>query len=343
MSPARMQSEPRVIVTRERADLPHHLTVNPTCGYALAELLKVRAPENPPADFETFWRATYAQARAEEDRLDVARRLASQTIDGVRVSEMEYTSWDKVRVGGWLVEPPPGTPLRGLLVVGHGYGGRESPEYGWSREGFAALYPCARGFHRSARPDIPNVGTRHVVHGISSRETYVLRGCVAELWHAASILIRLYPALEERLYYVGGSFGGGLGALMLPWDARFKRAHLGVPTFGHHPLRLRWPCTGSGEGVRHYAASHPEVIEVLRYYDSATAAESVRIPTQTHAALFDPVVIPPGQFAVANSLRAPGSEIVVIPSAHFDPQPPVLTQQENERLNRGMIEFIKDA
>jgi cephalosporin-C deacetylase len=230
-----------------------------------------------------------------------------------------------------------------LIVTGHGYGGREGPEYGWSREGFAALYPCARGFHRSARADIPNVSTRHVVHGISKRETYVIRGCVAELWHAASILIGLYPALKECLHYAGGSFGGGLGALMLPWDARFKRAHLGVPTFGNHPIRLKWPSTGSGEGVRQYAARHPEVNEVLRYYDSATAAEFVRIPTQTHAALFDPAVIPPGQFAVANSLRAPGSEIVVIPCAHFDPQPPVLTQQENEQLNRGIVEFIKGA
>ena len=128
---------------------------------------------------------------------------------------------------------------------------------------------------------------------------------------------------------------------MLPWDRRFKRAHLSVPTFGHHPLRLQWPCTGSGESTRRYVQQHPEALEVLRYYDAATAATLVEIPTLTHAALFDPAVIPPGQFAVANSLRAHGSRIVAIPTAHFDPQPPILTLREQELLNREVMEFIK--
>ena len=336
-----MNHEPQLRVMRERVEIPHALPVNPTCGYALAGLLEVRAPEDSPRDFEAFWRETYAQARAEEGRLDIARRPASQTLDGVRVSELEFTSWEGARIGAWLVEPPEGHPPRGLLVVGHGYGGREGPEYGWSREGYAALYPCARGFNRSAHPDFPSESTTHVLHRLEQRERYVIRGCVAELWHAASVLIRLYPALEEHLFYAGVSFGGGLGALLLPWDRRFKRAHLSVPTFGNHPLRLRWPCTGAGESARKYAEQHPEAAGVLRYYDAATAATFVRIPTLTHAALFDPAVIPPGQFAVANSLRAPGSKLVVIPTAHFDPQPPLLSPQENEQLNREVVAFIK--
>jgi len=230
--------------------------------------------------------------------------------------------------------------LRGLIVVGHGYGGREGPDYAWARLGFAGLFPCARGFHRSSHPDLPNVSSRHVVHGLEYRETYIIRGCVAELWHAGSVLIRRHPTLSERLYYAGGSFGGGLGALMLPWDLRFKRAYLSVPTFGNHPIRLAWPCTGSGEGARQYVQQHPEAANVLRYYDAATAATFVRIPTHTHAALFDPGVIPPGQFAVANSLRAPGSEIVVIPCAHFDPQPPLLSPEETQRLSQDSFDFI---
>ena len=53
----------------------------------------------------------------------------------------------------------------------------------------------------------------------------------------------------RRLDYMGISFGGGIGALALPWDERFHRAHLNVPSFGHHPLRLTLPepdTTGSG-------------------------------------------------------------------------------------------------
>ncbi|MCW8131762.1 MAG: acetylxylan esterase [Planctomycetota bacterium] len=335
--------EPRLTVLREKVAPAHSISFDPTCGYTLADLLKVRAPENPPADFEAFWRETYAQARAADGDLAPSIRPVSQTIDGVRVFEIEYTSWDGFRTGGWLIEPPEGKQLRGLLVIGHGYGGREGPDYGWAREGYATLAPCARGFHRSASPAIPNVASKHVIHGIASKETYLIRGCVAELWHAGSVLTQRYPALADRLYYSGGSFGGGLGALMLPWDARFKRAHLSVPTFGHHPIRLSFVCTGSGEGARQHWLKHPEALEVLRYYDAATAATFVTIPTHTHAALFDPGVIPPGQFAVANSLRAPGSELVAVPCAHFEPVPPILTKEESEALSRSIVDFIGAA
>jgi cephalosporin-C deacetylase len=142
----------------------------------------------------------------------------------------------------------------------------------------------------------------HVVFGIVSRQTYILRACVASLWQAATVLSKLHPAVATNLNYSGESFGGGLGALMLPWDERFRRAHLVVPTFGHHPLRLQCPCAGSGEAVRQLYARQPGILDVLRYYDAAVAAQRITIPTLCMPALFDPAVPPPGQFAVANAL-----------------------------------------
>jgi len=59
------------------------------------------------------------------------------------------------------------------------------------------------------------------------------------------------------------------------------------------------PCTGSGEAVRDYAATHPEVLDVLRDYDAATAATYIECPVVVLPALRDPAVIPPGQFAIA--------------------------------------------
>jgi cephalosporin-C deacetylase len=154
-----------------------------------------------------------------------------------------------------------------------------------------------------------------VIHGITSRETYLIRACVASLWAAASALLALHPRLEGRIGYSGASFGGGLGALAMPWEERFRRGVLVVPTFGHHPLRLRCPCVGSGESVRRWRAAHPDVERVLPFFDAAISARHIAVPTLVAPALFDPAVPPPGQWAVANAI--PDARIHPLRAGHF--------------------------
>ena len=88
------------------------------------------------------------------------------------------------------------------------------------------------------------------VHGGCAADTVVVRGLGAP------------GAVSRRRggWYLGISFGGGIGALALPWDERFHRAHLNVPSFGHHPLRLGMPCVGSGEAVRRHQRRTGQVL-----------------------------------------------------------------------------------
>lgn len=278
--------------------MPEAPIFDPTYGYSREELLRVPAPDAAP-DFAEFWRETYRQTL--EQPLHIARREIESPVADFQLFEIEFASLDAFRVGAWLTVPKNADFRRGL-VASHGYGGREAPNFSLSGPPCAAIFPCARGFNRSARPDLPNDAARHVLHGIAARETYVHRGCVADLWAAASVLLQLFPQIEGDLDYEGGSFGGGIGALMLPWDARFSRAFLDVPSFGNHPLRVTLPCHGSGEAVRIYHQAHAEVMDVLAYFDAAVAAGFISTPTFVAAALSDPAVPPPGQFAVYNAL-----------------------------------------
>lgn len=290
----------------------HNFPFDPTYGWTEQQLRIVKAPE-APTDFNRFWEFTYSAAR--RVKLRTERREIASPNPSFRVFEVEFDSLDEVRIGGWITIPADGRVVRGV-VAGHGYGGREEPAFDLVPPSAVAIFPCARGFNRSAHAGLPNVANRHVLHGIEAKETYIHRGCVADLWCAASALIELHPRAAKRLHYFGGSFGGGIGALALPWDDRFHKAFLDVPSFGQHPLRLTFPCTGSGEAVRLYAQEHPEVAEVLRYFDAATAARLIKIPVLVAAALFDPAVPPPGQFAVFNAL--PGrKELYVRQAAHF--------------------------
>lgn len=291
---------------------PHAFPFDPTYGYDLEALLRIPTPEGPD-DFDTFWSDFYTAARAVSP--EPTMQYVGQTGD-FDVFDVIFTSVGGIQIGGWLTRPTQGPVTRGV-VVGHGYGGRDFPDDWLPMSQAAAIFPCMRGQSRSRQPDIPESAFEHVLHGITSRETYVHGGCTADLWCAASALLELVPETSNRLDYMGGSFGGGIGALALPWETRFQSAYLCVPSFGNHPLRLTQPCVGSGESVRLYHQEHPEVEGVLRYFDAATAALRVQVPVLVAAALFDPAVPPPGQFSVYNALPGP-KELFVLSAGHFE-------------------------
>lgn len=311
----------------------HDYPFDPGYGHDLAALLAVAAPEEP-ADFDRFWRALQARARAVAVAPEWREQPSPQP--HIRVFEIAFTSLDGVRIGGWLTRPRDEPVERGV-VIGHGYGGREGPDFDLPFRRAALIFPCARGISRSACAGISDQPDAHVLHGIEQRETCILGGCAADtVWCAASALLELFPMAARRLDYLGISFGGGVGALALPWDERFHRAHLNVPTFGHQTLRLALPCIGSGEAVRQRHIQTGRVLDTLRYFDAATAAQRLRIPVHVAAARFDPVVPPPGQFAIYNALAGP-KELFVLQAGHFDHAG---AAAENARLRDALAYFF---
>lgn len=303
--------------------LPHNFHFDPTYGYTLDRLLQIEGPDEPE-DFAEFWRARFERVR----NLAPEPRLVRQAGDhpDYEVYDLTYLSTDGDAIGGWLLTPRHAPVQRGL-VVGHGYGGREGPDFDLPVRNAALLFPCFRGLSRSRRPGISDNPAWHVLHDIDKRDRYILGGCVDDLWLAVTVLIGLFPQTLGHVGYLGLSFGGGIGALALPWDERIRIAHLNVPTFGHAPLRLSLPTLGSGEAVRVFERRHGRVLDTLRYYDAASAARHSRIPVHVAAALFDPVVAPPGQFAVYNCLPAP-KKLFVLDAGHVDY--PRRSEQERE-------------
>jgi cephalosporin-C deacetylase len=284
-----------------------------THGFGMADMLAIVAPSEPPG-FADFWTDLFASAQHVPPR-PVTRQIASD--GGVDIHDVEFSSLGDVRLGGWLAVPSDGRIDR-AMVVSHGYDGRAAPDLRLIPERTAAVFPCARGLPaRGHVAGIPAVAAEHVLHGIAAKETYVHAGCAADIWCAAAALLALLPTAPQRLDYVGGSFGGGIGALALPWDSRFDSAILTVPSFGHHDLRLTMRCTASGEAVRQHVARHPGARDVLRYFDAATAATRLTIPTLVAPALWDPAVPPPGQFAVYNALAGP-KKLYVMSAGHAD-------------------------
>lgn len=319
--------------SRQSARAPlfeHTLPFDPSCGYDRAALLAVTPPPGPD-DFDAFWQQTRAECDAVPLNLQV-RPLESPS-PAHRLHALRFSTLGGVKVGAWLVTPVDGN-IDTAAVVGHGYGGRDAPD--WPIQRGAFLFFCAPGFHLSADPELPNECYQHVLHGITHRDTYIIRYCVAAIWSSARALETYFERTFSRLYYFGGSFGGGLGALAMPHDARFTKCVFNVPTFGHQPIRLTCRGQGSGEAVRLYAEEHPEVIDVLHYYDAGTAATRITIPNVTAPALFDPAVAPPGQFAVSNPMARHGHQFI-LSAGHFEYAD---AQREDRALNQLVDSFI---
>jgi len=291
----------------------HSFDFDPAYGLSVEELLAIEPPAEPEG-FDAFWRARYHRARA-VDPQPVLSSSQSRHPDW-QVFDITFLSTGGFAIGGWLLLPPDGIVTRGL-VVGHGYGGREQPDFDMPVQQTAMLFPCFRGLSRSTRAPIPADPAGHVLQGIDDPEHYIIGGCVEDLWLAVSTLAALYPHLVGRIGYSGISFGGGIGALAMPFDARIDRGYLEVPTFGHRPLWLDLPTTGSASAVQVYRQDHPDVLKNLALFDAATAASRIGVPMLVAAALFDPAVAPPCQFAVANALPK-FNEIFILAAGHFD-------------------------
>jgi cephalosporin-C deacetylase len=293
----------------------HPFDFDPTYGLNLDGLRAMRPPPAPP-NFDAFWRARHVRALGVDPRPRL--EMSGSSHPNWRVHDVVYASTDEFPIGGWLLLPRAGTVKRGL-VVGHGYGGRDQPDFDIPVEETAVLFPCFRGLSRSARPPISSDPAWHVLHDIDDPGRYILGGCVEDLWLAVSVLIALHPGLDGRIGYIGASFGGGIGALAMAFDRRIDRGHLIVPSFGDMPLWLTLPTIGSAHSVQNYRKTHPNVLETLKLFDAATAASRIEVPMLFAVARFDPAVAPPCQFAVANApVTSNPDELVILDAGHFD-------------------------
>lgn len=300
---------------------------DPSYGYSAAQLLTVNAPKEPQ-DFDDFWQMRYQKA------LNVSPQPRIKNIHcepaGWQLFDIRYTSTDNFSIGGWLLLPKSGVIKRGF-IIGHGYGGRDAPDWHLPFNDAALLFPCFRGLGLSAHEGISADPYWHVRHHIEQADSYILGGCVEDVWTAVSALLNLFPRLAGHLGYLGISFAGGIGALALATERRIARGHLNVPTFGNQPLRLRLPSQGSANSVQQYYQDHKkQTLKVLRYFDAATAAKRITIPMHCACALFDPCVAPPGQFAVYNAL--PGrKQLFTLDAGHYNY--PNQQQQEHQLIN----------
>ncbi|MEO0446050.1 MAG: acetylxylan esterase [Verrucomicrobiota bacterium] len=306
----------------------HEYPFDPSYGLGERELLRVEPPE-PPRDFAAFWKERFENVSGRPT--DVKLTLCGHQAHGEwLISELRYRSTDDFLIRGWALVPKEGEVRRGFVCL-HGYGGISGPSFDLPLRDAVLFFPCLRGISASRHPKISEDPRWHVLHDIDQRERYIHGGCVEDTWLGVTALLEQFPQVEGRVGLLGISFGGGIGMLAMPWDERICRAHVEVPSFGHQALRLTLPTVGSGAAVIDFERKHGGVLDTLLYYDAAHAARFTEQPVHVAAALFDPMVAPPGQFAIYRALAGP-RELYVLEAGHYEY--PNQAKQRKELLHR---------
>ncbi len=261
------------------------------------ELLQIRG-DVPVADFKDFWTAQYAAARAWKVFYKVEDELWSPQPD-CRIYRVRFTSTDGFSIGMWISRPAEST---GGMLLAHGYGNPSAPPVA-SSPGRTIVEPCVRGLGLSQCKEIPWQTGDHAMYGFDDPGRYVITGGVRDLWIALTIMIDMFPDTADNIVCSGGSLGGGMGAMCIPWDDRIHYGDLNVPTLGGR-IVLNYPAKpGSpGENRRLKALESAAGMRIIDLCNASAAAQFIRVPTIVTPALSDPTVPPPGQFAVANSI-----------------------------------------
>lgn len=287
---------------------------DPSYGYSLDDLLAIEAPAEEEGYAEAWqsWHHKAIQLSPKPKLTDTGRDHGEW-----RIFDVYYQSTDGVQIGGWMLLPKSGKVKRGF-VIGHGYGGRTEPVFDLPFKDAALLFFCARGISRSPHGTISDKPYWHVLHDIQDRERYIMRGCAEDIWLGVSALIRLFPQVKDHIGYIGTSFAGGVGAMALAWDKRIQRAYFSVPSFGNQPLRLQLKSLGSAFSLRRFERKNPGMASyTLAWYDAAIAARHIDIPVLCALAPIDPVVAPPGQFSIYNSL-AGEKQLFLLEAGHME-------------------------
>lgn len=312
----------------------HYLEASKT--FSLESLLAVKAPE-APHDFNDFWQSAYKSIL--NFNVNVQLQDPNRIVNNWRVINVSYNSTHNTTISGWLLIPKDKAPTRGF-VVGHGYANVHGPNFDLPFSDAALFFPCCRGLGVSQNPPISEEPQWHVLHDIDNPKQYILKGCVEDTWLAISSLLILFPFLAGKLGFLGISFTGGVGVLAMACEKRISRAHFNVPTFGHHRIRLRNATWGSGHSVQNFFRQKPRLtLNTLRYYDAANAAEALNMPVHFALALKDPVVTPPGQFAIYNHTQSE-KKLFVLDEGHSDNYPN--KHKQEQLLTTELVDFFAD-
>ncbi|HOU42286.1 MAG TPA: alpha/beta fold hydrolase [Promineifilum sp.] len=285
----------------------------------LEELQTYRPPRPEPADFDAFWAAALAAARATPAAatftpIDAGLRL-------IDVDDVSFRGYGGQPIRGWLLRPRGVDGPRPCVVEYIGYGGGRGHPHDWllfAAAGYAHFVMDTRGqgsvWRRgdTADPEGDGGNPQHpgfMTRGVLSPSTYYYGRLYIDAVQAIAAA-REHPAVDAgRVAVCGGSQGGGVALAAAGLVGDLAAALIDVPFLCH--FRRATTITDAdpyGEIVRFCKIHRDRVATVfatLDYFDGINFAARGRAPALFSVGLMDDVCPPSTVFAAYNHYAGP--------------------------------------
>ena len=299
---------------------------------------KITASVTMPADFETFWNASIANARR-TPLAPVMTRLpqySTPEVDAYHVSFQNQRAGS--RIYGMLSVPTKPGKYPAMLVV-PGAGVRPYfPDVAMARRGVIHLAIGIHGIPVDRDSLLYNelratALQTYWTYGIEDRDKYYYNRVFVAVIRAGDFIFSL-PQFDGTNYVVqGGSQGGGLSIIAGALDPRVKAIGVVHPAMSDHFGYFQ----GHTGGWPHIfqdttnMRALPEKKETLRYYDVINFARLLKVPGFYTWGFNDNTVPPTSSFATYNTITAPKQMMLFPETGHF------LVRPQREALDAFLL------
>lgn len=283
-------------------------------------------PREEPADFDAFWQATLAEARAFP--LNPRFEPMDFGLQGVETFDVTFAGYAGQPIKGWFLLPRERSKPLPCVVEYIGYGGgRGFPTEWllWSAVGYAHLIMDTRGqgstWRQGDTPDVAAEGASphlpgFMTLGILEPHTYYYRRVFTDAVRAVETA-RAHPAVDaRRVAVLGGSQGGGITLAVSGLVPDIAAALPDVPFLCHYRRAVEVTDRDPYHELTRYCRTHRNkaeaVFRTLTYFDGVNFAARAQAPALFSVGLMDDVCPPSTVYAAYNSYAGP-KEICVWP------------------------------
>ena len=278
-----------------------------------SNLSAIQSTRTAELDFETFWTETQAKLRKIDPHYRVTKQLESKD-KKLTLFEVEFRSFENVRVSGWLEIPnTPGPHPCVMRLPGYGQNMKPLNKF----DDLAVFSFNIRG-HGNSQKDIPGKPNNFWIRGLEDKDDYFYRGAYMDCVRAMEFLKTHSKIDPQKIAVWGGSQGGGLALATAAFDPAVAYCVADIPflvDWDNYFKLTRWPEMNQWIESKENQ-NWNSVLKTMSYFDVMFLAPKIECPVLSGVGLQDNVCPPTTIFCTLNRIKSPKKHVIYPTKKH---------------------------